>query len=181
MKIPVSPLDIENQLGNYKRMQNFTLTRGRFCSHEFIDSAKKIGWSVIFPDDVKPEVFKMNILSESNTHGWKMERGGRAFYIWFSFFGDNKNILCFGLMNSAFQPFRIPPIRQIDCLTIVYHKFLKFEKTRGISRADNILVKKLALSKSGLGKVYQEAYLKNEYFFDGQPRDVVYYGWNDFS
>ena len=84
-------------------------------------------------------------------------------------------------MNSPFSPFYLPPVRQIDCLTIIYHKFLGFKKTRGISRADNALVKKLALSKSGLGKVYQEAYLKDECLFDGKLKDMVYYGWDDFS
>lgn len=160
-------------------MQGFELTPGRYCVAEIISACKARNWSIQFTDEESESGFKLELLKERDVQGWKLKFENKIFYMWFYFYHGNPNIMSYGVVNSKDRPFPRIPMKQFFWMSDVYQKYFKFNKLRGVSRASNLLAKKMALGPAArFFGVYQEALLKKEHSYGGIPRDVCFYTKN---
>jgi len=164
---------------NSKIMTGFSLTSAKFCASEIISACKERNWSIQFSDEETEDSFKLQLLKERDIQGWKVSFEGKVCYMWFYFFYGNSNIMSYGVLNSIKKPFSIIPMKQFFWMCDTYQKYFKFKKLRGVSRASNLLAKKMALGPAArFFGVYQEAILKKENVYGGIARDVCFYTKN---
>ena len=160
-------------------MKDFRIKAGRHCSREIISACKARNWSMQFPDEQTESEFRLDLLKETNLQGWKVQFEDKIFYMWFYFFYGNPNIMSYGVVNSIKNPFPRIPMKQFFWMSDTYQKYFQFKKLRGVSRASNILAKKMALGPAArFFGVYQEALLKKEHSYGGVARDVCFYTKN---